>query len=561
MTMKGLSLSKFKKMREDKDWATLIHVDGHQLSIAKAPLSAIQRKQLEALEMADTSQINQGKFAQGGKVQRYEDGGSVLNSNGLGQQQAEEEAAQQKQISDANQLAQMHAPLQSSDTEVQDDDAPTKTTSDEAPASAVNPNTQAAAVSPSPPVATAATSFPQSQTTTAPSSVAPPLLGSQIAGLKEEQAAELERAKAVGQEGKAEAQAIGAIPKFPTTQDVIAKNQAKSDALYQAFMDKKVDPNAYWKDHSKLQAGIGVLISGLGQALGAGRAGENLALQNIDAQIQREVDRQKNDQDHSLNLYKLNRQALGDDISANLSAQSQLWTGVKYSLLKSAAESKAPIAQANAHLNIAKIDQIIGANNQKLALLSPTSDNPDPASRIQFLVPEGRQQKVVDEINAAKNTVANAPLILDAFEQAAKEARPLTGGFSTSPAAFIPGTETAGQKALLARLGPTFQDIEGNTRESTIQNFIKNVRPEGFDSDASIESKRKSLHAYVRSKSAGASASKSFGIDLSKYPSTDTSRIGLDNSQPSSLGSSPQIKISEGKKYMRGPNGEKILVK
>ena len=40
--MKGLNLSSFKKVAEDKHTATMRHEDGHTLTIAKAPLPAIR---------------------------------------------------------------------------------------------------------------------------------------------------------------------------------------------------------------------------------------------------------------------------------------------------------------------------------------------------------------------------------------------------------------------------------------------------------------------------------------------------------------------------------------
>ena len=59
--MKGFNLAKFKKIKETKDWATLIHEDGHSINIAKAPLLPIQRKQLENLQMHEDQ-----KYAEGG---------------------------------------------------------------------------------------------------------------------------------------------------------------------------------------------------------------------------------------------------------------------------------------------------------------------------------------------------------------------------------------------------------------------------------------------------------------------------------------------------------------
>ena len=48
--------------------------------------------------------------------------------------------------------------------------------------------------------------------------------------------------------------------------------------------------------------------------------------------INRDIDAQKNSQERAGNLWKMNRQALGDDLSADLATKNQMLTGVKYKL-------------------------------------------------------------------------------------------------------------------------------------------------------------------------------------------------------------------------------------
>jgi hypothetical protein len=500
--MKGFNLANFKKIKETKDWATLIHKDGHTINIAKAPLLPIQRKQLENLAIHEVNQYAQGGDAESG------------DSNGANSEQ------QPSELQGIMNDVAANAPPASSpaSTESETDD-----TQDTAP--------------------------PVQQPQQAP---APQSIGqAQNTGLGQEQAGNTALAEAQGEEGTKAAKAYQdtatAIAALPTQQAIIKKNSDNDAALAKSFQSGAIDPDHYFQNHSKVAAGIGILLSGLGQAIGAGKVQGNGALDVIQNGINRDIEAQKQNSGQKLTLWQMNRQALGNDLAANATTQNQLYTALQHKISATAAASQKPVALAQAQINNAKIQQIKDANNFKLSLLQPTSDNPDPASRIQFLVPQERQQKVVDEINAAKNTVTAAPSIYEAFDQAAKEARPFTGKTGTSLAAFVPGQQTAAQKAFLARIFPTVQEQEGSVRQTAFDNIEHHFMPQFADSDSTIASKRASLDSYLRSKSA-AGASQSFGIDLTKFPSTNTS----------ALGKQPQIKVVNGVRLMRGPNGKAI---
>jgi hypothetical protein len=502
--VRGFNLAKFKKIKEDKDWATLIHEDGHTINIAKAPLLPIQRKQLENLETHEQNQ--------------YAEGGDVPSTDGP----AESQPSALESI-----LADTHA------------DEP-------------NP--------PPPPQSAPSNPIPQPPptTTSAPSSPssAQSLGQAQNAGLGQEQAGNTALAQAQGQEGTNQAnayeQTAKAIKAIPTQQAVIAANKDKDDALANAFAAQKIDPDHYFQDHSKVAAGIGILLSSLGQGIGMGKVQNNGALDVIQNGINRDIEAQKANQGQSLTLWQMNRQALGNDLAANAATQNQMYTALQAKIAQTAAASQKPIALANAQINNAKIQQIKDANNFKLSLLNPTSDNPDPSTRIPLLVPPDKQKEVAMKVDAAKNVVTAAPSIYDAFQQSAKEVRPLTGGIGTSPTAFIPGQQSPGQKAFLARIFPTVQEEEGSVRQTAFDNIEHHLLPQFGDSDATIASKRASLDTYLRSKSA-ATLPKAYGIDLEKFPSTRTSTIGQ--------AAQPQMKVVNGVTYTRGPNGQAIPVR
>lgn len=516
--MKGFNLAKFKKIKEDKDWATLIHEDGHTINIAKAPLLPIQRKQVEALAMHEKNQ-----FAEGGTADSSDQG------------QSESQPSELDSI-----LADTHA-------------------------NAPQPATPAA-------IDTASVALPAVSPTSTPIQS---MAQAQNAGYTQEQQGNMALAQAQGNEGTQQAKqytnTLNDLDQLPSQQDIIASHSEKDKQLENAFAQQKIDPDHYFQNHPKVAATIGVLLGGLGQAIGAGQVKGNQALDVVQNGINRDIDAQKANAGQSLTLWQMNRQALGNDLAADLTTKNQLYTALQAKIARTAAASQKPIALAQAQVNNAKIQQMKDQNNFKLSLLNPTSDNPDPSSRIQFLVPQPEQQsKVAGVVDSAKNVVSNTPGILDAFFQSAKDSRPLTGGVNTSPAAFAPGIKTAGQQALQARLGPTFQDVEGTVRQAAMDNLDHNVTPKLGDSDEHVGTKLNSLIDYMSSKSA-ASLPKSFGIDLSKYPSTNATRPGIENyvrqNYPeyskylkSSQTQAP-TKTVNGVTYTRGPNGQAIPVK
>lgn len=489
--MKGLNLSQFKKMKEDAKSATMIHKDGHQIIIAKAPLSHLQRKQLEAMETH--------QYAAGGKV-----GKMPRYAEGTGDAEPLENEPVQESVNLAPQ--------------------------EPAQQPVVQPMQQAQPMQ-------------QQQNFQNP-------LQAKMGGLRDEQAANLERARVDALHGQRETQAYDEVQKkiaaMPTQTDLVNQYREKNDQLFKAYQDQKINPNKYWEGHSKWGAALGMVLSGLGKGTGA--------MDVVQKGIERDIDAQKNDRESKMNLWKMNREMLGTDMQANLATQNQIYTGLKYQIDKAASQARGPEAMARAHAENAKIQQVIDLNNQKLALMNPSSDNPDPSTRVQVLVPQHLQKEAFEEQRQALIAVKNASNIMQSFDRASIDARPMTGGFSGTSGALLPGMHTSGQKDFAQAIAPTVQFNEGTINQQAFDNVKDNLMPRFGDSDETIRHKREAVLHYLQTKSA-APINKGFGIDLSRFPMTNTLAIGQTGPtappQPVKKATDyEEVKTPSGKSYM-----------
>jgi hypothetical protein len=149
---------------------------------------------------------------------------------------------------------------------------------------------------------------------------------------------------------------------------------------------------------------------------------------------------------------------------------------------------------------------------------TPTLSNADPSQFIKTM-PQDRQAKALDEIGNNTNIAKIASPSLDAFNQAAKDTRPFTGGLGISGTAFNPWMESPGQKAFSGLANTTVKDVEGTARQAAFDSIAKNFRPQFGDSDATIASKRAGWIQYLQSHSASPT-NDAYGNHLSKYSAT-----------------------------------------
>ncbi len=353
-----------------------------------------------------------------------------------------------------------------------------------------------------------------------------------IGALEEQKGYQQQLGQAQAGQAQAEEKAIDKVQKavdlMQTQQEIVNQYKQKDDAFQNMLAQKNIDPNRYYKNlgtGQKVMQGIALVLGGIG----AGLTGQsNAALGIIKDKIDQDIESQKNDQSKTMNLWKMNREQLGNDLAANLATQNQMYTGLKYQLAKAAAGAQSKEALARNGMAASEIDQKIAQNRQQISMIQiglgkagPQAQGADPSILVAQLVPPDRQAQAFKEIEAAQKTRISAPGILDAFDKAAKDVRITAGGKLKN---YVPGIESAFNKELEARMGPTFADIEGTVRQAAMDNMAKNTHPQAFDSDETIAAKRAALKSYLQSKESAPTA-KGFGIDLSKFKSTSSNPI------------------------------------
>ncbi len=179
-----------------------------------------------------------------------------------------------------------------------------------------------------------------------------------------------------------------------------------------------------------------------------------------------------------------------------------------------------------------KVFGAAGAPGQKI---NPSSD---PAQAVLKKAPVDLRTKAMEEIANNANIAKVAGPSLEAFDKAAQDTRPMTGGIhGTSGSALVPHIpfvgdfETPGQKAFSGMANTTVKEVEGTARQAAFDSIKDNFRPQFGDSDANIARKRAGWINYLQSHTASP-VNDSFGNHLSQYSSTTLDPKYLTASNP-----------------------------
>lgn len=138
--------------------------------------------------------------------------------------------------------------------------------------------------------------------------------------------------------------------------------------LEQKVMNGKIDPNRMFNNMStgsKLSAGIGIILGGIGQGL---IGGQNEALKVINNAIDKDIDAQKQDIEKTQSLYKMNFEKLKDEKLAKDATKIQYMTLAELKLKQSMAKSASREAIANGQQALAQIQMAKQQLMQKSAV-------------------------------------------------------------------------------------------------------------------------------------------------------------------------------------------------
>lgn len=324
---KGMNLSNFKKIKEDKKTVIMGHPDGHQITISKNALSALHRKQIEKLpihldEGGDPS-ADQASEPAPAPQPMPTSGGS---SSGLEDYSAPSEPQKIMPVGDGKDLVQ----------------AP--------PAIQQDPNSAQSTIPPS--------SNMVAQNSGLPNVVIGDVYKQSMAGIHEKQQAEIQLAQENANLERHRQQEIE-----QEYNNIVTKNaelQKKVDAALQDVKNGHIKPNQYLENMGtgqKVATAIGLLLGGFSG--GFNRTGSNPAAEWLTGQINRDIDAQKAGLNNKQNVYHAYMEQFHNaQVAEELTRATHL--GVYASNIKEAGDKAGtPMAKANADMAAAEIQRNI----------------------------------------------------------------------------------------------------------------------------------------------------------------------------------------------------------
>jgi hypothetical protein len=260
-------------------------------------------------------------------------------------------------------------------------------------------------------------------------------------------------------------------------------------------------------------------------------------MENINKAIEHDIDAQKSNRDNKMNLWKMNREAMKNDLEANLQTRNQLLTVTEAKIKAAAASVGSAEAQAKFVPILNQIQQQKAENHLRMGLASGGVSDMDPAKLVPVMVknPE-MQKKVLEEIGRAQNVATNKDRIMKAFDESVKENTAVwaLGGLRT------PGSVMALHQLML----PNFKQIDGTVRQAAMDESFHNLTPAPGDTQHKIDQKRQALEQWMTSETAAPTAS-GFGLPLDKFKST---RVVTDTPAPvERIGESGRVSLFDPK--------------
>lgn len=381
--MKGLDLSKFKKMASDGKSTTLKNAEGHKIIIAHHALSPAMKKQLESISK---------KYADGGDVEEDDRSpASMFNPEEARAASAKKFGMSQKVLDDMDAIKEKEGPVQGDNLMGPAQPEPTMMdrvanvltpgaeraeqeaiaqqqwekgiAADKAKMSAAQPPV---IQGPAPASAGAQSIAPQQA---APSATS----GTDLTGVMNQYASGAsQEARAVGAQGRAEAEVQN--QQIQAQQLLMNSFQQQSQhamqeihAVMEDYRNQHINPNHYMESMSagqKVQTAIGMILGGMGAGL---TGGENVAAKFLDNQIQRDISAQEKNMGNKQTLLGFNFQKYGNMRDAVTMTDAMMKGIYATKLEKAASISKDPIAKARALQAAAKFKAEIIPNIQKFS--------------------------------------------------------------------------------------------------------------------------------------------------------------------------------------------------
>ncbi len=377
---------------------------------------------------------------------------------------------------------------------------------------------------------------------------------------------ERNKAAALGEQGTAEGAALAkdaeakqnAYNNFQKTYEVLNKERL---AHVQDIQNGHIDPNAYWKDHSKVASAIGMIIAGFNPT-----TKPNAAIDFLRYQMDKNIESQKANLQSKNNLLQANLQQFHNlDAATNMTRimQNDVITN---QLQQAAAKAKTPMAQAAAQQAIGQIQMESAQRFRQLAMqqaMMATAGKGDPQSEAEFKsmtsmmrmmgmgdMAKDMEAKRIPGVGTASREVPSEVLKEITAHKAVNDLMNMSLQFSQQ------------HRGLMDKLNPA-EIAKAHTIQGQLIGAIKQAQHDGVYKPSEAE--------FLTSQIGGSPAA--FMSKMSSEPKIKQLQAVKQNEynqllapygikpQPLPQQQGPQIKTVGGVKYMRGPNGEAIPVK
>lgn len=367
-------------------------------------------------------------------------------------------------------------------------------------------------------------------------------------------------AQATGQLGEQQADALN--------QNIEAQNQARQafqnsfseldnerQAHMQDIKNGYIDPSAYWKDHSKLLAGIGMVLAGFNPT-----NSPNAAVNFIKYQMDQNMEAQRQNLAAKQNMLSANLHQFGNLRDATDMTRLMQNDIVSHSLQAAAAKAQTPMAKAAALQAAGQLQMESAPMFQNFAMrrammnLANSGGTPNSVDHLlgYMRVVNPEMAKEMESRYVPNVGLANVPVPgevrsqMIAKQQFGEAVRDLQSwavqhSGSLSPSAILEGRTKAANVQNLYRQG-----INGGVFKQGEQSFINGIvdaEPTKFFNSIRVIPK---LNEVMKENDNSLNVLKrGYGLPQARQATQQA----------------PQYKMVNGVKYMRGPNGEAVRVK
>lgn len=265
------------------------------------------------------------------------------------------------------------------------------------------------------------------------------------------------------------------------------------------------DMKSYWNNLStpgKIMTTMGLILGGLGGKDGNG------AVNFINGQIDRNIQNMQRNAGIDKTLLSANQEQFGNINQATTMTRANLYDIMSLNLQKAADLSQDPMSKARAmqaagQFKLQADSQIHNLSMQQAMLSGMNNGSVSTEQAIRAIVPEKDQKDVFDDLKKAQDAKNGEQAILDSFDKAAAE-NTLVGRASRA------GYNPASVGALQTQLLPLLKDAGGRINTMEMERVDK-LLPQPFDVQSTQNEKRAALLNFIREKQSTPRL-KSYGI-------------------------------------------------